>query len=454
MKIKNQFFILAFLIISIPILCSAFIIIHTYIHSPNRYLLTGSAPRQKIDLPLLSDEDFYNLETSLKLLPRDVQAVLCRTTDYKILFSSIPEIKVGHYSDKNEIWNFASQTSDKYFYQFSKIPSAGPDVLLITRLSLERINSEKKTKTYLKILFAVILITISSLILILFISKAIFYGLNKIEYSSSQLAEGQLNKPIITDVIDAQKNEFTCIMNSLEKMRCELLEMQASKNRFITSISHDLRTPVAVIKGYTEAIIDGVITDTEEIKNSMELIEKKSSQLEEMIETLLNFIKLNNAEIKEKLIPNSITKLIKNFSKYAVITGKIFKRNVKTDIQLSKDIVVPFNEQLIHRSFENLFSNALRYTKDNDLIEVIAFQEESEKQNHIILQIKDSGIGIDKKDLDHIFDIFYRGTNSRKEEGMGIGLSVVKSIIDTHGWSISVSSQKKKGTCFTIKIPY
>ena len=84
----------------------------------------------------------------------------------------------------------------------------------------------------------------------------------------------------------------------------------------------------------------------------------------------------------------------------------------------------------------------------------MAFQEESEKQNHIILQIKDTGVGIDKKDLDHIFDIFYRGTNSRKEEGMGIGLSVVKSIIDTHGWSISVSSQKKKGTCFTIKIPY
>ncbi len=186
----------------------------------------------------------------------------------------------------------------------------------------------------------------------------------------------------------------------------------------------------------------------------MELIEKKSSQLEEMIETLLNFIKLNNAEIKEKLIPNSITKLIKNFSKYVEITGKIFKRNVKTDIQLSKDIVVPFNDQLVHRSFENLFGNALRYTKDNDLIEVIAFQEESETQNHIILQIKYSGVGIDKKDLDHIFDIFYRGTNSRKEEGMGIGLSVVKSIIDTHGWSISVSSQKKKGTCFTIKIPY
>ena len=70
------------------------------------------------------------------------------------------------------------------------------------------------------------------------------------------------------------------------------------------------------------------------------------------------------------------------------------------------------------------------------------------------MQIRDTGSGIDKKDLDYIFDIFYRGTNSRQEEGMGIGLAVVKSIMDTHGWSISVSSQKKKGTCFTIKIPY
>ena len=454
MKIRKQFLILSFLVVSVPILCSVFIIIHTYVHSPNRYLLEGTVPPQKEDFPLLTNKELANLTNSLKMLPQEVEAVLCRTTDRKIIYSTIPDIKAGTYMSREELLEYASQTSDKYFYQFTRLPTIDSQTFLITRLSLKRINNEKKTRTYLKILFAIIIITFSSLITILFITRAIFEGLNRIEHSSTQLAEGKLDKPITTENNSSKENEFTCIMHSLEKMRCELLEMQTSKNRFITGISHDLRTPVAVIKGYSEAILDDVITEDAEIKRSMDLIEHKASQLEGMIETLINFMKLNNTEIKENLVTNSITKLIIDFAKYVEITGKVFKRNVSTDIQLPKDIRIPFNNQLVHRSFENLFSNAIRYTKDNDLIEIIAYTNETEKAKSIILQIKDSGVGIDKKDVDHIFETFYRGTNSRKEEGMGIGLSVVKSIMDTHGWEISVTSQKKKGTCFTIVIPY
>ena len=454
MKIKKQFTILSSLIISIPILCSVFIIIHTYIHSPNRYLIKGSVPPDKTDFPLLTEKEIDKVEKSLKMLPEGVEAVLFRTTDRKIIYSTMPEIKFGTIMQKGQISNFAIETSDKYFYQFSRLPSAGHEIILMTRLPLNRINKEEKTKTYLKILFAIIVLTITSLILISLIVKAIFEGLSKIEHSSSQLAEGNLNTPITTETIPSKKNEFSSITVSLEKMRRELMEMQKSKNHFITGISHDLRTPVAVIKGYSEAIIDGVITEADEIKNSMELIEGKTSQLEDMIDTLINFVKLNDTEIKEKLVSQSITELIQSFAKYVEITCKVFKRNVKTEIKLEKDIKIPLNSQLVHRSFENLLSNAIRYTKENDLIEINAYTIESDVQKCIIMQIKDTGSGIDNKDLDYIFDMFYRGTNSRQEEGMGIGLSVVKSIMNTHGWEISVESQKKKGTCFTIKIPY
>ena len=454
MKIKRQFFILSSLIISIPILCSVFIIIHTYIHSPNRYLIKGSSALRKTDFPLLSEKEIDNLDKSLKMLPQEVEAVLCRTTDRKIIYSTIPEIQVGSDMERDEIWHFATETSDKYFYQFSRLPIEGSNTILITRLALSKIENEEKTKTFLKILFIIIIITIISLFLILLISRTIFEGLKKIELSSSLLAEGKLNTPLSSEKNQAKTNEFARIMTSLEKMRCDLLEMQASKNRFITGISHDLRTPVAVIKGYTEAIMDDVITDKDEIKKSIDLIEHKAAQLESMIDTLINFMKLNNIEIQQKLEKLSITKLINDFAKYVEVTGKLFKRNVNTNINIPENIIVPFNDQLVHRSFENLFSNAIRYTKENDLIEIIAYTVNTENSKNIILQIKDSGIGIDKKDLDYIFDIFYRGTNSRQEEGMGIGLAVVKSIMDTHGWQISVSSQKKKGTCFTVTIPY
>ena len=453
MKIKKQFAILTTLIISIPILCSAFILIHTYMHSPNRYLMQGSENFSESDFSLLSDKEKSKLESSLKMLPQEVEALLCRVSDRKILYSTMPEIQTGSYMQRDEIWHFISETSDKYFYQFSRKSYSSEQTVLLTRLAIQNFNTEQKTRNFLRILLIIILMTIFCLINIFFITKAIFEGLNKIESSSSQMAEGKLDKSISTQTSPSRTNEFTVIMNSLEKMRIELLESQASKNRFITGISHDLRTPVAVIKGYSEAIKDDVISDSKEIKKTMELIDQKTSQLEGMIDTLLNFIKLNNTEIKEKLVRNSITKLINDFSKYAEITGKVFKRNVSSNINITKDIKVPLNAQLVYRSFENLFSNAIRYTKDGDKIELIAYEDPDDKHS-LIFKIKDSGYGIDKKDLDYIFDLFYRGTNSRQEEGMGVGLAVVKNIMDTHGWKIKVESEKDKGTCFTIVIPH
>lgn len=453
MKIKKQFAILTTLIISIPILCSAFILIHTYMHSPNRYLMQGSANLNTNTFSLLSDKEKNKLENSLKMLPQEVEALLYRLSDRKILYSTIPEIKTGSYIPKEEIWHFISETNDEYFYQFSRKSYSSEQTVLLTRLAIQNFKTEQRTRYFLRILLIIILMTIFCLINIFFISKAIFEGLNKIEHSSSQMAEGKLNKSISSQTKPSRTNEFTSIMNSLEKMRIELLESQASKNRFITGISHDLRTPVAVIKGYSEAIKDDVISDSKEIKKTMELIDQKTSQLEGMIDTLLNFIKLNNTEIKEKLVRNSITRLINDFSKYAEITGKVFKRNVSSNINITKDIKVPLNAQLVYRSFENLFSNAIRYTKDGDKIELIAYEDPDDKHS-LIFKIKDSGYGIDKKDLDYIFDLFYRGTNSRQEEGMGVGLAVVKNIMYTHGWKIFVESEKDKGTCFTIVIPH
>lgn len=453
MKIKYQFIILSSLITTIPILCTIFVLIHTYIHSPNRYLMQGSEELRYQYFSNIPETDRINFEKSIKLLPVNVEAILMQISNRTILYSTMNEIQAGEYMQKGQIWNFASETSDKYFYQFTRIPSKESDTLLITRVPQKNVSNEKRTRTILKVLLAVIFLTIISLTVITFISRNIFNSLNKIEKSSGQLAEGKLDKPITNDILPSKQNEFSKIMHSLEKMRCELIEMQASKNRFVMGISHDLRTPVAVIKGYSEAIMDNVISDKEEIQKSMELIEQKTSQLEEMIDTLLNYMKLNNFEIKEQLVKKSISSLIIDFAKYAEVTGKVFKRNVHTNIQLPENIIVPFNEQLIHRSFENLLSNAIRYTKENDLIEINAYTKKTDNK-FIILEIKDTGCGIAKKDLDYIFDLFYRGTTSRQEEGMGIGLAVVKNIMETHEWKISVESQKKTGTCFTITIPY
>jgi signal transduction histidine kinase len=104
---------------------------------------------------------------------------------------------------------------------------------------------------------------------------------------------------------------------------------------------------------------------------------------------------------------------------------------------------------LFQRALENLFSNALRYTKEADRISISAAATDTALK----IEIGDTGCGIAEKDQKHIFDLFYRGSNSRREEGMGIGLSVVKNIVDTHGWAIALESKQGHGSLFTITIP-
>ncbi|MDY4831911.1 MAG: HAMP domain-containing sensor histidine kinase, partial [Treponema sp.] len=267
-----------------------------------------------------------------------------------------------------------------------------------------------------------------------------------------QLADGNLSQSCLPTKSDVKKNEITSIQESLEKMRIALIEEQNRKQKFIMGMSHDLRTPIAIIRGYIEAINDGIVSSPDEIEKSLELIHIKSTQLEEMINTLINFMKMDSYEILKDIKEESITQIIKDFAKNSFVMANVFKRKIITNIDLPKDIVIEVNKMLVQRAFENLFSNAIRYTKDNDSIFLNAYI--LQEKNEIIFEIKDTGIGIKKNDLNYIFDMFYRGTNSRREEGMGIGLSVVKNVINTYGWKINVSSEENKGTTFIIHIPF
>lgn len=452
MSIKKQFILLSSIIIAIPILCSIFVIMYFYLRSPRRLLIKNT---QELDL-IFSKEDSALIEKTIRRLPRDTQITIYSPDEDKIYFSSIPELPQNLSNTRDSLWKTINETSDTYFYQFSSPPMNKTQFQIITRIPRRKNTGNKSTELFTIILSILLISTILSLILITLISNTIFNSLITIENKTQQLADGNLGEEIDLEIIEPG-NEITSILTSLEKMRKELVEIQERKNSFITGISHDLRTPVAVIKGYSEAITDGVITDNDEIRNTVSLIDTKANQLGEMIDTLINFMKLNNTESKQTLVPQSITNLISEFAKYAEITGAVFKRRVTSDIRFTKNITVPLNAQLVNRSLENIFSNAIRYTEENDSIEIISRNEANENTKSgkaVIIQIKDTGTGIEEKDLNSIFDMFFRGTNSRLEEGMGIGLAVVKTIIDTHGWKIDVESKKNKGTCFTITIPY
>lgn len=449
MKIKRQFFLLALSIISIPLLCALYILIDGYLKSQDRVLIKGYKEIHKLENNLFSQSEWDELYDTINSLPPDVECSFL-SPDFKVILSSIKELPKDAIVTQIDLWYILKTTSNDYYYQFTDAPINDQHLMMISRVSRNKQwNSRKRgnlVSSLMLFLFVIIALLFFYVILIFF---SISRSITSLKDKTKEISEGKLDEKI-TNSSMAATNEITSITESLEKMRLSLQEAQYQKNKFIMGISHDLRTPVAVIKGYTEALTDGVITDPDEIKNTLELISVKTNQLEDMINTLINFMKLNTTDIRNTLIPHNISSLLNDFAKDAKVSGQVFNRNIECDINVDKTIETPFDTQLITRAFENIFSNALRYTKDNDTIKLIG---KNDDQN-VYFSISDTGCGIDKKDLSNIFDLFYRGTTSRREEGMGVGLSVVKNIIDTHGWSINVTSEKNKGSTFNITIPY
>lgn len=446
MTLKKQFIALISIVIIIPIACLLFILIFISVKSPHRLLISGYQHRLENLSIALYENDFETAEKIDSTISDKIEFIIVDDTG-TILISRFPEIKAGFVFNLDYFKILMSKTLQDYIYHFNKKSTDNRTFFIISRTDHNYFKIRRYSFYIPHIIVALFIFITLCCILISIITRTIFNSIITIKNETAELATGNLSKQI---KIIYTGNEITEISKSLESMRLSLLEVQNQKNKFVIGLSHDLRTPVSIIRGYTEAIKDGVITGKDDILNANELILTKITQLQGMINTLIDFMKFDSNEIKKNMELHSITRVINNFVNEAKLTGNVFNRIIEIKDELVKDdIFIFFDEQLIIRVLENLFNNALRYTKDNDIISFSSYI----KDKTLFFSIKDTGIGIPKKDINNIFNLFFRGTNSRREEGIGIGLSVVKNIVDIHGWNISVESEPDKGSCFTIAIP-
>ena len=321
--------------------------------------------------------------------------------------------------------------------------------LVISRAPVSNSKSRRKSNYMMPAFILMLLFETICIALTIALSRTIFSSIQLLEANTQKIANGELDTKLELPQKSRDTNEITSLAENLDRMRGTLKDNQERRNKFIMGISHDLRTPVALIKGYSEAISDGVVSDMDSIKKSLSIVETKAEQLETMINDLINYMKLNTNEWRQHLAQISIKPVLDEFVSSAVETADVYKRKTQATIHVEESATVFMDKNLFTRALENLYNNALRYTKENDSIYIRAEQS----GDRIKISIEDTGIGIEEKDLAHIYDIFYRGTSSRREQGMGVGLSVVKTVIDSHGWDIDVKSEVNVGTTFTITIP-
>lgn len=263
------------------------------------------------------------------------------------------------------------------------------------------------------------------------------FGKEKIEfqnYSYSELQE-------ITDALQTMNNQIAKNLENLER------EKQI-RQEFFTNASHELKTPLTSIRGYSELLRQHAITDPDQIDHCLDCVLKESDHMTKLINDILTISKL---EAKDYVVQKSHIKL-KDLLENVLKSLSVQAKAMNLDIDAScENVTVYANLDHIQGILYNLISNAIKYNKPNGKIIIII----KERLDNILIKVMDTGIGISKEDQEKVFQRFYRVDKQRSKivAGTGIGLAIVKHIVQFYNGSISLKSKENEGTSIEISLP-
>lgn len=247
--------------------------------------------------------------------------------------------------------------------------------------------------------------------------------------------------------VEGTKNELKDLAQVINAMLDRIETSYESQKQFVSDASHELRTPIAVIQGYINMLNRWGTKDEEVLLESIEAIQNEARSMQDLVEKLLflsrhdkKTLKLNKRKFNMRLVVEDMIKETRLVAANRVILSPILE-----------DVMVYGDKQSLKQAIRIFIDNAVKYSYDGDEITILC----QKINGDCVITVQDTGIGMTKKDVDHIFDRFYRSDYVRNKNisGNGLGLSLAKLIILAHTGKIKVRSQFKKGTSFIITIP-
>ena len=301
------------------------------------------------------------------------------------------------------------------------------------------------------ILAALILAGISAVWLSISFTKP----LNKIRNTTTELAKG--NYEVTTQV--NQNDEIGDLAKSIDKLALQLDKSSKESERFekmrqnfIANISHELRTPITVIRGSIEAICDGIIKDSEQLKDYNEQILSDSIHLQRLVNDLIDLTKLQNTDFSIDKSTINLFEIINDAvrSMKQISTKKGVKINFSTENAIEEDRYLFVGDyQRIRQMIIIVLDNAIKFSNKNQEVDILLKKE----NNKYELKICDSGRGIDSKNIGEIFNRYHKSNTEENKNGMGLGLAIAKEIAIRHNIEIMVKSEPYIKTVFTFLIP-
>ena len=240
------------------------------------------------------------------------------------------------------------------------------------------------------------------------------------------------------DYMDLMFEDFNSMVH-------ELSSIETMKDDFIANVSHEIKTPLAVIRGYASALQRGNLSE-EEQREYAATIASASESLSVLISNILRLNKLENQEIVPNAAPYDLTRQL---SDCALAHEEQWERkHIDFDAQLEERVMILADESMLEIVFNNLIANAIKFTKPGGRI--VLRQEKA--GGDVVVTVSDTGCGMDEETVKHIFDKFYQGDSSHSREGNGLGLALVKRVLDISGGSIAVRSAPGEGSEFIVRL--
>lgn len=268
---------------------------------------------------------------------------------------------------------------------------------------------------------------------------------NKILEATNKIAAGDFTVRLKTNHFNGRYDEYDLIIENLNKMAAELSRTEVLHNDFVSNVSHEIKTPLAIIQNYA-SLLQNTNLDSETRMQYAKTLVNASKRLTALVTNILKLNKLENQEIKPEYeninLTETLAETVLGFEEL------IERKGLELDCDFDDDVWVFSSQSYLDIVWNNLLSNAVKFTERGGKITV------SLKKNNgkATVTVADTGCGISAETGKHIFEKFYQGDTSHSQEGNGLGLALVKKVIDITGGKIEVNSELKKGTTFTITL--
>ncbi|KMK76809.1 sensor histidine kinase [Alkalihalobacillus pseudalcaliphilus] len=375
--------------------------------------------------------------------PSSELPILSQLPDHQLLPHQPYVNHQGQISEASQSWLY---TGTEFYF------NDGSNGSLFFILDVEPVNSFLTHVIPLLVIGFIFAYLLTNTVIIYLISKHLIQPLKKLHRSATEIANGNLNQQ--TKII--RKDEIGELANAFEEMRLKLRNSLALQEKYevnrkelINNISHDLKTPITSIKGHVQGIIDGVAQDKNKLDTYIQVIHTKASEMDKLIDELLLFSKLDLNSIPFEFehvnicdyLNDIIEELRMEYEEVTFLTD--FKAHPKSH-------VVADRTQL-YKVFSNLIANSVKFIQHKEKVIKISA---SVRGQIMVISVVDNGQGISQKDLPYVFERFYRAEGSRglKQGGSGIGLAIVKQIIEAHQGSVDINSKVNEGTTVTLTL--